>query len=193
MQEYVESQEREVNRYLDEIKDKAIAKAHDMRIKEGLAFFEIDSLQRDVVILDVGCRDGRQIEILGRMGFIAVIGIELIGESVKLCNQKGLWVTQEDVHELSSRKRMKVDVVIATHVIEHCYDPELAIKEIRKVLKDKGLLFIEVPINRNDKKGEWGHYVNFKDSNDVFSYCDGFEIIKQKDSKNTARLVLKKT
>lgn len=190
MQGYAESQEREVNRYLDEIKDVNIGSAHDKRINEALDFFEIGKLQKNINILDVGCRDGRQIEILKSKGFEQVKGIELTIKGVNFCLDKGLDVIQADIHNLVPRK--KFNLVIATHVIEHCYNVIEAVYRIKNVLKDDGLLFIEVPTNRKDNKGEWGHYINFKNSNDVFSYCNGFEIVKQKDSKNTARLILKK-
>lgn len=38
-----------------------------------------------------------------------------------------------------------IDCVIATEVLEHCYSPELLLKEVFRVLKPGGLLFCTVP------------------------------------------------
>lgn len=191
MQEYIEIQEREVNRYLEEIKEKTVSQAHDTRIKEGLDFFEIDKFDRSLSILDVGCRDGRQIEIIKNKGFVNIKGLELSKKGIDICLHKKLVVIKGDIHNFVVLDNL-FDLIVVTHVIEHCYSVPEVIYRIRKGLKVHGLVFIEVPVNRNDVKGEWGHYINFKDSNNVFTYCDGFEIIKQQDSKNVARLVLRK-
>lgn len=195
MKEYQQSQEREVQRYLDEIKDVAVASAHDKRIENGLAFFGLWQMKRQLSILDVGCRDGRQMQILLNMGFTDVNGIDISETVVKICCEKGLSVWQSDVHELTGWDvYKKFDVIIATHVIEHCHTPQNAIEELGIVLKDGGLLMIEVPIGRKDRNGDWGHYVNFTNTASLLEDCGlELEVVKQEDIHNTGRLVLRKT
>lgn len=193
MLNYIEIQEREVNRYLQEIRDKTTRDAHDQRIKDSLLFFGIDNFSFSCSILVVGCRDGRQMNILKQKGFKNIYGIDIVSSMVEKCNARGFDVIQCDVHALSiGIKIRKFDLIIATHVLEHCYSPLLAVQEMKHALNLQGKLFLEVPINRKDKKGDWGHYVNFDNCEDVFDYCDGFQLVKKSESKNTARLVLKK-
>ncbi len=44
-----------------------------------------------------------------------------------------------DLHDLRSVPKNHFDTVIATEVLEHLYDPEKAVEEIRKILKEKGV------------------------------------------------------
>ena len=39
----------------------------------------------------------------------------------------------------------KMDVVVMHHVLEHFHDPNLRIRELKKVLKSNGKLFIVIP------------------------------------------------
>jgi ubiquinone/menaquinone biosynthesis C-methylase UbiE len=51
------------------------------------------------------------------------------------------------------------DAICATEIIEHSYDPPLLFKELKRVLKDDGIIFTTVPIEAPPK--DVGHVIFF--------------------------------
>ena len=62
--------------------------------------------------------------------------------------------------------KAKADLVIYCHVLEHLPDPVKELRGVRKVLKEGGLLYIEVPGLRNVRKS---YYYN----QDLLRYLQG--------------------
>ena len=52
------------------------------------------------------------------------------------------------------------DFILCNHVLEHVYDDELAIIELRRVLKKNGMAILQVPLNLNLKKTIDGRDIN---------------------------------
>lgn len=50
-----------------------------------------------------------------------------------------------DAHDLSMIKKETFDTVIATELLEHCYDPKQVLKEIYRVLRKGGTAIISTP------------------------------------------------
>ncbi len=94
-------------------------------------------------MLDVGCGKMPYKEyILGNSSVTEYIGLDL--ESSLVYDQKVkpdiLW---DGVN--MPLNDSEVDCVLATEVFEHCYNLELILKEIIRVLKPGGVLFFTVP------------------------------------------------
>ena len=55
------------------------------------------------------------------------------------------------------------NTIIATEVLEHCFEPEILLKEIYRVLKPGGLLFFTVPFvwNFHETPYDAYHYTPF--------------------------------
>lgn len=64
------------------------------------------------------------------------------------------YVSKIDINNMDSFKDNFFDVVVCSHVLEHVKDDRKALKEINRVLKKDGFLFISVPIN-GDKTEIW--------------------------------------
>lgn len=196
---YTMSQKREVLRYFEEIKQKGIGKAHDIRVREALTFLKIEEYPKDIKVLDIGCRDGRQLEILESLGFSDISGLDIVWDAVERARRSGFIVTFGDVEDIRSiYKRNNFDLIIATHVVEHCINCKEIISSMREILKKDGILFIEVPTGRNDKDGAWGHYYNFKNSEALLSLCEGFSLVNEyeeirKNGQGVVRVILKKS
>lgn len=94
-------------------------------------------------ILDVGASSGIFLQEANKMGF-KTYGIEPSLDGVNTCRDKGLDVIQSEAENLPYDSNF-FDIVHSNHVFEHLGDPSKAIKEAFRVLKPKGMLFIEIP------------------------------------------------
>lgn len=94
-------------------------------------------------ILDIGARDGAATDYFIRHGYFAK-GIELSQKLVKHCQSRGIPVVQGDMHHLLFRDN-SFDAIFAKDVLEHSYDPPLALIEWTRVLRVGGLMYIECP------------------------------------------------
>ena len=68
-----------------------------------------------------------------------------------------------DIHNLNI-KSSAFDTVIATQVLEHCYDPRKAINEMYRVLKKDGVMVISVPFMFHYHASPKDYYRFTKDS-----------------------------
>ena len=69
------------------------------------------------------------------------------------------------------------DFILCNHVLEHVYDDELAIIELRRVLKKNGMAILQVPLNLNLKKTIDGRDINdIKKRNELFGQYDHLRI-----------------
>jgi SAM-dependent methyltransferase len=99
----------------------------------------------DSHILDIGCRTGVYLLFLKHHGFKNLWGIEIHKESVEFAKKRKLNVIEGDIHALFYDDH-SFDAVNCTQVFEHTHDPEMALCEIKRVLKDDGVLWIDIPL-----------------------------------------------
>jgi 2-polyprenyl-3-methyl-5-hydroxy-6-metoxy-1,4-benzoquinol methylase len=93
-------------------------------------------------ILDVGCGQGLALEIFKNKQ-ANPIGITF-GEDYKVCKSKGFEVYEMDQSFLDFEAK-SFDVIWCRHAIEHSLFPLFTLDGFMHVLKDDGLLYIEVP------------------------------------------------
>jgi len=111
--------------------------------------FDVDALAKVLPIggsvLDLGCGDGEKLEEFHKRGF-AVLGVDPDPASRDFVAGKGLTVlagtAEEPPAELKGRQ---FDLVIMSHALEHCTDPERALTSVRKLMAPTGVAYIEVP------------------------------------------------
>jgi SAM-dependent methyltransferase len=65
-----------------------------------------------------------------------------------------LFISKIDINNMDSFKDNFFDIIICSHVLEHILDDVKALKEMHRVLKKDGLLFISVPIH-GDRTEIW--------------------------------------
>lgn len=98
---------------------------------------------QDLKILNIGCGPGRSSQYLSKFGH--VVSIEYDKFCCEFASEKtGLEIINGSITELPFNDN-SFDLVCAFDVIEHVEDDQLAVQEMKRVAKDKGVLFITVP------------------------------------------------
>ena len=100
----------------------------------------------DTSILDVGCSTGGLLKILKEAGYTNVFGLDPAEESIACLRNEGIkgWVGSI-YQEPNPETCGKFDIVILSGVLEHLYDVDKAIINIKKYLKVGGKLLCFVP------------------------------------------------
>ncbi|MBL8701552.1 MAG: class I SAM-dependent methyltransferase [Alphaproteobacteria bacterium] len=93
-------------------------------------------------LLDVGCNEGRGLEIYAGNGFEAE-GLELNRVAADAARNKGFVVYGVPIEEL--QPRAPYDVVVLSNVLEHALDPRAMLAAIRRHLAPGGRLCLSLP------------------------------------------------
>lgn len=97
---------------------------------------------------DVGSGSGRFLQSLLDAGLVG-FGIEPDPAAVRNARQSGLSVYEGSAEALpaGSESEAPVDIVVMRHTLEHFVDPRAALRNIKSLLTDEGLVLCEVPNN----------------------------------------------
>ena len=95
-------------------------------------------------VLEVGCNSGGLCNWVMRERACFAVGIDVNPSLTLKARLKGVSAYEARAEEIPCKSNT-FDVVIITEVLEHLYDPELALKEIYRVLKNGGLIIGSVP------------------------------------------------
>lgn len=115
-------------------------------------------------VLELGCADGSFISHITQKCGGAPFGLDISPVSVRLAEKNHV---KAKVHDLSKRLPFSdnsFDLVIALEVIEHLFDTDFFISEIKRVTKKKGLIVISTPnlaSISNRFKLLFGHYPKY--------------------------------
>ncbi|MDR0586212.1 MAG: class I SAM-dependent methyltransferase [Treponema sp.] len=94
-------------------------------------------------ILDIGCATGALLASLEKRGWI-VQGVEISGPQAEYCRGRGLEVSGLPLEE-NHFPPEHFDAVSASHLIEHLNDPGVFVREIYRILKKGGRLYVTTP------------------------------------------------
>jgi len=104
----------------------------------------------DGKILDIGSADGMFTQVIAkRSNAKEVIGLDVLKTSVDWANKH--WKKTKtrfevgDAHDLKKFKTGTFDAAFALEVLEHVHNPELALREIKRILKNDGYAVFLVP------------------------------------------------
>lgn len=105
------------------------------------------SLKETGTLLDVGCGPGEFKELLN------LIKPKWDFHGTDISKHDGLYQKtyffESDITKKINCPDNMYDAIVCTHVCEHLTDPHIAIKEIYRVLKPEGILYIETPSHRS--------------------------------------------
>ena len=95
-------------------------------------------------VLEIGSGHGFFLEIMKTNGF-DIIGYDISKEKRKYSKK----ITDVPVYDININEKIpadnKFDIVVLFHTLEHITDPITLLKNIKKLLKPKGKILIEVP------------------------------------------------
>jgi len=78
-----------------------------------------------------------------------ILGIEPDPEARRVAIGKGIRVVAGTAELLPAETAgERFDIVLMCHVLEHCIDPELALRNAKSLLSEGGSIFVETPNNR---------------------------------------------
>ena len=93
-------------------------------------------------LLDVGCGRGELLYVAQKQGW-QVKGVELSENFAHFAKQRfGLNIEVGNIKNLNFKDE-EFDVICLISVLQHTYDPQEILHELHRILKKKGLLFIE--------------------------------------------------
>ena len=95
--------------------------------------------------IQIGSSDGYTLACFREAGAVHVFGVDPGLASVNHARQVYKVDTQQGfIEEIELEE--KYDIAILTHVLEHLFDPGIVLEKVASILKDRGLLLIEVPL-----------------------------------------------
>jgi methionine biosynthesis protein MetW len=98
------------------------------------------------LVLDVGCGTGILAEYIKKNKKMKVIGLDFSPKALEKARERGIECYEMDIEEgLPNRWKNKFDSILMSEVLEHIFDTDFVIEELKKVLKLNGVLVITVP------------------------------------------------
>jgi tetratricopeptide (TPR) repeat protein/SAM-dependent methyltransferase len=129
---------------------RAEGKPHQICMKKELNWLDSQGFKdfeakrgKDKTFLDIGCAVGVFLLDLESRGW-DVHGTDISKSAVDYCCSKGLKVRQGTLEEVNYPDE-SFDFIVMHHVIEHIPSPANTLKEIMRILKPGGRLFIKTP------------------------------------------------
>lgn len=139
------------------------------------------NLEKNMRALDIGCGAGNLLTSLSELG-VQTSGIEPDASARLQASNLGHKVYAGTAEKFPSEfDGTKFDIVIMTHVLEHCLEPERALANAQQVLSDEGLFYCEVP---NAGSSYFRKYAHISEMLDIPRHLYFF---KKKSLESTAK------
>lgn len=107
-------------------------------------------------VLDLGCGDGVVAEYLQNELGNKVVGVDISKKALEIARKRGVKTRLMDVEDELPFKKEKFDSVFWGDNVEHLFNPQIVLKEIRRILKKDGRLILSCP-----NIGYWRYRVHF--------------------------------
>jgi SAM-dependent methyltransferase len=93
-------------------------------------------------LLDVGCNEGRGLSLYAANGFAAE-GLEINSRAAAVARRRGFSVHHMGLAEF--HPAAPYDVVVLANVLEHAWDPGATLREVRRLVRPAGEVWISCP------------------------------------------------
>jgi len=114
--------------------------------------------------LDVACADGSFASKLHKTFGIKMYGIDISSKAIEKAKKKGIISQVQNLEKRFNFPDNTFELITACEIIEHLYDTDFFLTELKRVLKDDGILILTTPnlvslVNRF--KMLFGYYPNY--------------------------------
>jgi ubiquinone/menaquinone biosynthesis C-methylase UbiE len=169
----------------------------------------INSLPKNSEGLEIGCGNGKNMIYAESQG-LKIRGIDLSNEMIKICKSKNLLVNQANMLSIPLLNR-SFDFVLSVaslHHLDSVLKRKEALKEMFRLTKVDGLIFISVWANTNNQKDKmisfyskkknqtFHRYYHLYDESelelDIMSLDENFEIIESYFEKDNWVVIVRK-
>ena len=115
------------------------------RFEATADFLEKFCVDRESPVLDIGCATGGMLSVMKKRGYGHLLGIDPSPRCAELAFKNyGIEVFTGPVMQLNQLPK-NFKIVLLSGVLEHLYDPNSVLREIRNQLTDNGFLYVSVP------------------------------------------------
>ena len=106
----------------------------------------LESLPRDLSVLELGAGGGFLLQALQRLGYRRLIGLDLARTTLEPARQRvrGVRLVCGDAERLPFADE-SLDIVISSDLVEHLPDPDRHFQEVARVLRPGGLYLFKTP------------------------------------------------
>ena len=111
-------------------------------------------MTKNSAILDVGCGDGKFLNILRGGGFKDLTGVDLFIDEQNMLN--GIKIFQSSLEDFKPGR--KYDVIISNHAFEHMDNQLENLKCFENLLNDNGTIVIRIPVKTKPVWEKYGVY-----------------------------------
>lgn len=115
------------------------------RLNTAAYIIEENYPDKAAAVLDIGCANGGLLECLSERGYKHLTGIDITKVCVENVKKAGFNAHFGGIFNLENLGSNKFDIIILSHVLEHIYDLQKTSENLKKLLKPKGIIYIEVP------------------------------------------------
>ncbi|NCN03575.1 MAG: class I SAM-dependent methyltransferase [Candidatus Pacebacteria bacterium] len=119
--------------------------------KHNIDRMAIEEIANNSFVLDVGCATGFMGNYLKAEKNCVVAGLDLREAELKIAKGKLDYTFNANIEEektvkfILNKTKKKFDVILSTSLIEHTAQPDLVIKNMKKLLKPKGKIIMSTP------------------------------------------------
>jgi len=152
--------------------------------------------QKKFSIVDLGCGEGYILLALKKKGLLTnaskIIGIDKSKSRTQRLKKKKIKVICSDASNVSPLKNNSIDYIICSQLIEHVKDDKSLLKEINRILKKNGKLYLSSVVKKkyawyfykknNQRVLDPTHLREYSSKNEFINLLksNGFKILKSK-------------
>jgi len=100
-------------------------------------------LKNNVKLLDIGCYTADLLKLLPK--YIDYYGIDYDETALEIAKKRGAKVIKLDLENEQIPLNQKFDIIVCTEILEHLKDPEKILIQIKRLLKEEGVVIISLP------------------------------------------------
>jgi 2-polyprenyl-3-methyl-5-hydroxy-6-metoxy-1,4-benzoquinol methylase len=134
--------------------------------------------------LDIGGREGYLADILLTKGFVVQV-IDISPEAITYALERGHEASVCDARHIDLKFKIIFDLIILSHSLEHCTNPQYVAKQCKRILKPDGIIAVQIPLQKKITTPTiYGHNFCFSSPDELFNMFTGFNVLHTEHGSN---------